>query len=80
MEETGTLDPIVLSLIERQREEGLTGDAFAKQLGLTPAAWSLVSRGERKPGRKLLIGAARVYPDVANICAQMLTISNSDVA
>lgn len=73
-------EPIVRELILRQGAEKISGDAFARRLGITPAMWSLVRRGKRSGGRKLIDGALRLYPDLSDFYVQDLTISNRNVA
>lgn len=66
----------MVKLIERQKAEGLTSTAFALKLGITGAMWSLVKRGKRSPGRKVLDQALRVYPELHYIYAQSLIERN----
>ena len=69
-------DPIVRALAEHQDKNGLSGDEFARRLGVTPAMWSYVRRGERRPGRKLLFGAARISPEIGQLVVRELTMGS----
>ena len=51
----------------RRSEEGLNGDQFAQKLGISPAAWSLLSRGERRIGFGLLPRLKELYPHIYEV-------------
>ena len=42
----------------------ITTGVMAKKLGITESAWSLVKRGLRQPGQKVITGAVRGFPKV----------------
>lgn len=70
---------LVARLMEIQAAEGLTGSAFAEKLGVHVSYWHLVTHGRRGVGRKLLDAALRAYPELADVYAQSLTISQDDI-
>jgi len=73
-------DPFVMALIERQEKLDVSGDEFARLIGVTAAYWSLARRGKRGIGRKLIDGALAAFSDLSYPCAQSLTISNGVAA
>lgn len=77
MRESKPLEPFVQALLERQAQEGISGNAFARRLGVDSSMWSLVSRGERRAARKVIDGALRLYPDLAPLLVPELSIDNS---
>jgi transcriptional regulator with XRE-family HTH domain len=66
---------LVRRLIEIQDREGLSNTEFARLLGVHRAMWSLVRSNNRKPGKKLLEGAFRRWPELSYVYAQALQIS-----
>lgn len=74
------LEPIVQALIQRQDELGLSGGQFARLIGVTPACWSYIRNGKRRPGRDVIDAVLAAFPDLSYPFAPELTISNGRVA
>lgn len=74
------LEPIVVALIQRQAELQLSGNQFARLIGVTPACWSYIRNGKRRPGRDVLDLVLATFPDLSYPYAPELTISNGRVA
>ena len=66
---------LVRRLVQIQQAEGLSDEAFALKLGVHRVMWSLVRRGKRQPGKRVIEGAFRLWPELATIHAQSLQIS-----
>lgn len=73
-------DPLAARLLEIRDREGLSTAALARRIGVDSSYLHLVFHGARAIGRKLLDGAIRAYPEVAQVYAQSLSISHTDVA
>lgn len=67
-------------LLEIRDREGLSTAALARRIGVDSSALHLVFRGDRGVGRKMLDGAIREFPEVAESLVRLLTISHEDVA
>ncbi len=50
-------------LIEKQG--GMTGAAFARLLGITPAEWSRIRLGRREPSRRIQGLVLRRWPELS---------------
>ncbi len=79
MDQNESLEPFVKALLERQADEGMSGNAFARRLGVEPATWSLVARGKRRAARTVIDGALRLYPDLAPLLIPELSINIASV-
>jgi transcriptional regulator with XRE-family HTH domain len=66
---------LVRRLIQMQQEDGLTDEAFAARLGVHRVMWSLVRRGKRQPGKRVIEGAFRLNRTLADVHAQSLQIA-----
>lgn len=55
---------LVRALIALQRAQGWTDGQMAAQLGVERSMWSLVRRGKRRPGNRVLAGVDRRFPDL----------------
>ena len=55
------LHPIAKALAAEQDRQQLNGSQMAAKLEVTEAAWSLVRRGLKQPGRKVITGAIRGF-------------------
>lgn len=54
--------------MEKLREKKPTEQSdqqFAHSLGISPALWSMIRRGQRKPGNKVKNAALTRYPELA---------------
>lgn len=71
------LEPMVQRLVEIQAQEGLTGAAFARKLGVHAGHWSKVRRGLEKAGKQIIDGALRNYPELMFIYADGLRKSST---
>jgi transcriptional regulator with XRE-family HTH domain len=55
-----------------QRKHGLSDIKFAHSLGVSPATWSMIKQGKRKPGLKFYRGLINSYPELrADIDAEL---------
>lgn len=63
-------ETIVTELQSRRVAEGISNNQMARKLGLDPTHWSRICRGKQAVGAKLIFGALRVYPDLANVLAR----------
>lgn len=62
--------PIAEALDARRQADGLTGEQFARKLGISPAMWSRVQSGKMAGGRAFLLAVLRVYPDLAHLLTE----------
>lgn len=69
---------LVRRLEEIQKSEDLTDEAFAQKLGVHRVMWSLVRRNKRQPGKRVIEGAFRLWPELAAVHAQSLQISTGE--
>ena len=69
------MSELVEQLRSMQREEGLSDAAFAGRLGVHRVMWSLVRRGKRQPGKRLIEGAFRLRQDLGDLYARSLQIT-----
>jgi hypothetical protein len=58
------LHPLAQALVEEQTEKEMSGPLMARMLGVSGAAWSLVSRGIRQPGPKIVAGTLLAFPKI----------------
>lgn len=49
-------------LIRIQRERDLTDREMAALIGISPAMWTQVRNGNRRPGRKTMLAVKRAFP------------------
>lgn len=68
---TNTPDLIEL-LADRQRDLGLTDEAFAETLGVSRQMWGLMRSRDRMPGRKTVQKILDVYPEFQTPAALFL--------
>lgn len=47
-----------------QEKEGMSDSKFASKLQINQSLWSLIKRGTREPGAKVLKAFAREYPEL----------------
>lgn len=73
-------DAVAAKLLEIRDREGLSTAALARRIGVDGSYLHLVFHGDRRPGRKLLDGAMREFPEVQAVYARSLTISHASVA
>lgn len=59
--------PIAEALEARRVADGLSGEQFARKLGISPAMWSRVRAGKLSGGRAFVLGVLRAYPDLAEL-------------
>lgn len=59
----------VEKLIEKQEQGGLSGNAFARELRISPAIWSRIRRGLRPAGRQVRDAALVKWPELAHYLA-----------
>ena len=71
---------LVRQLTLIQQEEQLSDEAFARKLGVHRVMWSLVRRGKRQPGKRVIEGAFRLRPELGDVYAQSLQISTDERA
>lgn len=69
------MSELVRRLVQIQTDRGLTNAEFAKMLGVNRAMWSMVRSGNREPGKKVIEGAFRLWPELSFVYAQALQIS-----
>lgn len=69
---------LVRHLVLIQQEEQLSDEAFARKLGVHRVMWSLVRRGLRQPGKRVIEGALRLRPELGDVYAQSLQISTGE--
>lgn len=63
-------------LSNRQRELGQSDRTFARQLGLTGAAWGMFRRGELRTTLRLVRAARQAFPSDADIIAALALSTN----
>lgn len=54
--------------MEKLREKkpaDISDEQFARSLGVSPALWSMIRRGQREPGNKVKNGALKRFPELA---------------
>jgi hypothetical protein len=68
-------DDVLAYLIERQREEGLSGMAMAQRLGISETNWSHARRGRRRLTVAQIERAIACYPELAGRFAQQAAAS-----
>jgi hypothetical protein len=51
-------------LVEKQAESGLSDEAFAASLNITPTMWFYIKGGQRDMGKKVLRGIRRNHPEL----------------
>lgn len=59
---------LVPALQAKQAALRLNHARFAAELGISPAAWSLVRHGRRPVGKALVRGVLRRFPDMTSEC------------
>lgn len=69
------MSELVRRLVQIQTDRGLTNAEFARMLGVNRAMWSMVRSGSREPGKKIIEGAFRLWPELSYVYAQALQIS-----
>ena len=55
------IDALVTEMIAIQQKHGLTDRAFAKRLAISHSYWTMLRLGNRKPGRKFLVGILKAF-------------------
>ena len=73
-------DPLAAKLAEILVREQITQDEMARRIGVSPGYLCRVLTGQRRLGRKLLDGAASVFPELLAAHAASLTIHSDSVA
>jgi transcriptional regulator with XRE-family HTH domain len=79
IEETKKVD-IVTELKKRKGNLGISDTAFARLLGISRSAWSLIQSGKRPVGLALLRGIARSFPDMDGMVLDFLRSEPKDDA
>lgn len=69
------MSELVRRLVQIQTDRGLSNAEFARMLGVNRAMWSMVRSGSREPGKKVIEGAFRLWPELSFVYAQALQIS-----
>lgn len=70
---------ILESLKEKQRQENLSDQRFARKLGVSRRLWGMTRVGIKDIGMSLLKAAAKTYPDLdADIMAFLRNGVNHD--
>lgn len=59
----------IAALEARRIREGMTIREFGFMLGVSEGAWSRVRSGSRGPGRRVILGGLRLYPELASVLA-----------
>lgn len=59
-----TLEELVNGIKACQERRGLSDSEFSRQLKIHPSLWSLIKRGKREPGVKVLKAIATKYPEL----------------
>jgi len=71
------MNPIVKWLEQRRLAERMSMRAFALKLGLTPAIYTYLVKGDRQPGNKVREAVKRTYPDAPNCIFLPSGLNNS---
>lgn len=69
-------DVVVQELVRLQDLERLSGEQFARKLGIPASEWSRVRRGLRGLGMESYVRALRVYPHLGEMLTQAVTLGN----
>lgn len=72
MEEQALNNPLLDKLLEKQSSLGLSNDALARLIGVTPGMWSMVKHGQRRPGIRFIDGVIKAFPELQNECFKYL--------
>ena len=65
--------PFIRELLGRQKEKGLSGNAFADYLGINRGYWSQLRRGKRPVSLVLITRVLREWPGLAFYLPEELT-------
>lgn len=60
---------LIQALEQRQRDEGMTDQQFASEIGVSRQMWGLMRSGDRMPGRKTLGRIIERFPEYTSLAA-----------
>lgn len=72
--------PLIVSVMQIQDSEGITGAEVARRLEVNPSTWTRLTKGDVQPTVRVVQKVARAFPALQLQCVNLLLIGKNQNA